>query len=183
MTAASAVRRADTPEQCASWEKVARHCDDRHSRNDLTKVLLMSYSYGMTTTKPKVQWDGEIQNTCTCTKYDPIKDEFTDEPSDYCDGSCWDDTLHLFHCEIKQWWDANPTYNWRVDGLPLWNRSVSGEFTAKNIPDFIRGITVKAEWLLRYKLENDVLHCHLSHHDVPTGRSYTVHYGTDDGDE
>lgn len=143
----------------------------------------MPYSHGMTTTKPKVQWDGEIQNTCTCTKYDPIKEDFTDEPADYCDGVCWDDALHLFGCEIKQWWDGNPTYTWSVDGLPLWNRSVSGEFTARNHADFIRGITVRGEWYLRYKVDGETLHCHLSHHDVPTGRSFTVRYGAEDGEE
>lgn len=137
----------------------------------------------MTTTKEKVAWDGLIQNTCTCTKYDPIKEEFTDEPAEYCDGSCWDDALHLFHCEIKQWWDNNPTCAWAVDGLPLWNRSVSGEFEARTIPEFVRGITVNGEWHLRYKLDGEVLHCNLSHHDVPMGRSYSVRYGSDDGGE
>ena len=47
---------------------------------------------------------------------------------------------------------------------------------AKTFADFVRGITVNAEWRLLYKLENKTLHLNLAHHDVPMGRGYTVRY-------
>lgn len=165
---------------CCVWAwRVARD-----TKQKLDIVLDMPYSLTMTKTQQptKVEWAGVIQNTCTCTKYDPITQESTDELTDDCNGDCWDDALHLFHCDIKEWWDANPNYDWQVDGLPLWNRSVSGEFTAKTIPDLIRGITVNGEWRLSYRVSGETLYCNLSHHDVPMGRSYTVTYNSTDGE-
>lgn len=144
----------------------------------LDKETLMRQTESMTNTHTD-GWDGELTNTCTCTVYDMDTDENT--PSEYCYGDCWEDAVHLFHTDIKEWWDANPTYDWQVDGLPLWNRSVSGTFTAKNIRDFIRGITVDAEWRLCYKLADDCLQLNLAHHDVPMGRSFSVRYH--EGDE
>jgi hypothetical protein len=122
-------------------------------------------------------WDGELTNTCSCRTYDPITEEETMPSS--CYGDCWDDTLHLFSIGIEDWFNNNPTYEWSVSGLPLWNGTASGNFTAKTIAEFIRGITVNAEWSLRYKVEGSELHCNLSHHDAPTGGSYTVTYGAE----
>ena len=31
-------------------------------------------------------WQSEVSNDCTCTKYDAINEEFTDEPADDCYG-------------------------------------------------------------------------------------------------
>lgn len=86
----------------------------------------------------------------------------------------------MLKCDIGTWWDANPTYTWEIDGLPLWNRSVGGKFTAKTLEEFVQAITVNSEWRLCYKLVDAVLHLNLAHHDVPTGRGYTVRYATDD---
>ena len=137
----------------------------------------------MTTTKTQSDWDGVIQNSCDCMKYDPIKEEYTDEPADDCYGDCWETAVFHFTEGIKGWYDANPTYNFTIDGLPLWNRSVSGEFTAKTIPDFIRAVTVNDTWRLRWQLSGEVLHLNLSHHDVPMGRGYTVRYALDEYSE
>lgn len=112
---------------------------------------------------------GEITNVCECDGYD-------------CSSDCWDFALECLAEDIRQWWDDNSTYLWRVEGLPLWNGSVSGQFEARTIADFIRGITVNSAWRLRWSLEGDHLECMLSHHDVPTGRSYKVYHGSDDGD-
>ena len=130
----------------------------------------------MTKTKTQSEWDGAIHNTCDCTKYDPIKEEHTDEPADYCDGNCWETAVEFFTESVKEWYDANPTYNFIVDGLPLWNRSVSGEFTAKTITEFIRAVTVNDTWRLRWQVSGEVLHLNLAHHDVPMGRGYIVRY-------
>lgn len=112
---------------------------------------------------------GEITNVCECD-------------GDYCGGDCWDLALDCFAEDIRQWWDDNPTYLWRVEGLPLWDRTVSGQFEARTIEDFVRGITVRSEWRLRWSNKGDHLECVLSHHDVPTGGVLRVYHGIDDGD-
>jgi len=133
----------------------------------------MGQTVCMTTTQ-KTEWDGELTNRCTCTNYNETTEEW--EESNDCYGTCWDDALEFFHESIKDFYENNPSYEWKVEGLPLWNNSVSGGFMAKTFADFVRGITVNAEWRLLYKLENKTLHLNLAHHDVPTGRGYTVRY-------
>lgn len=123
-------------------------------------------------------WDGEITNTCSCRTYDPITEKEI-ETTD-CYGDCWDDSLRELVVDIGEWFNNNPTYEWSVNGLPLWDGSVSGKFTAKTIVEFVRGITVNSEWQLRYKVEGSELHCNLSHHDAPVGGSYIVTYGGED---
>ena len=128
-------------------------------------------------TKTETKWQGELTNSCTCLRYDHETEQFTDEPSETCYGDCWEDAVYLFAEETKVFRDANPTDEWRVSGLPLWNRSVDGVFTATTVQDFIRGVTVRGEWHLRYRVDGDHLHLNLSHHDVPMGRSFSVTYG------
>jgi hypothetical protein len=142
---------------------------------------VVRHNYCMTN---KPEWDGEFTNTCSCANYDPETDTTT--PLDYCDGSCWDEQVDNFYYAVKAWWDNNPSLNeigkrvWAVDGLPLWNRSVGGHFVADKIDDFIRAVTVNAEWRLCYSLSGDTLHLNLAHHDVPMGRGYTVRYASAD---
>ena len=90
--------------------------------------------------------------------------------------SCYDDDVDNFYYEVKDWFEGNDAREWQVNGLPLWGGDVSGWFTAHHFHDFVQGITVRSEWTLRYRLNGDTLECILSHHDVPTGRSYTVTY-------
>lgn len=90
--------------------------------------------------------------------------------------SCYDDDVDNFFYSVKEWYEGNDSATWQVNGLPLWNGDVSGYFTAKNFYEFVEGITVRSEWTLRYRLDGDTLNCVLSHHDVPTGRSFTVTY-------
>lgn len=105
-------------------------------------------------------WDTEVTNTCTC------------DTIDMCDGDCWEDVKFFVEETLGDLWERDS--EWVVDGLPLWNRDVSGVFRARTIDDFIRGITVRSEWILRLTRRDDVVHACLSHHDVPTGRSFTV---------
>lgn len=119
------------------------------------------------------EWDGELGNTCTCLIE---KEDGTNEIPDDCFGDCWDDQLEIFGEFLKEFFDGNEMKEWQVDGLPLWNRTVSGKFFAKKIADFVEGITVRGQWHLFYKLESDALRVCLSHHDVPTGGTFTVRY-------
>jgi len=104
-------------------------------------------------------WTTEVTNVCTCE-------------TDWCDADCWNDVTYFVGMELGDLWEEGAT--WYVDGLPLWNRDVSGSFRADTIDDFIRGITVKDVWTLRLRREGDIVNAMLSHHDVPTGRSFTI---------
>jgi len=106
-------------------------------------------------------WTTEVTNVCTC-----------DQSIDYCDNNCWETVKFFVEDTLGDLWQ--PYVDWVVEGLPLWNRNVSGVFRARTIDEFIEGITVKSEWVLRLRREGDVVHASLSHHDVPTGRSFTV---------
>ena len=107
----------------------------------------------------------KITNNCTCTGEDG---EYTDD----CYG-CWNDVLADFNENTKHLLDIADG-NFFIDGLPLWNYNVSGNFTVKNTEELLRAITIRGDWTLRYSVDNDTLYCRLSHHDVPTGRSFTV---------
>lgn len=123
------------------------------------------------------QWDGELGNTCSCLIE---KEDGTCEIPDYCFGDCWDDQLEIFGEFLKEFFDGNEDKEWQVDGLPLWDRKVSGRFSATKVADFVEGITVRGEWHLLYKLEDKTLKVRLSHHDVPTGGVFTVTYAKGD---
>lgn len=105
-------------------------------------------------------WTTEVTNVCTC------------DTIDYCDADCWQDVKFFVEETLGDLWE--PYVDWVVEGLPLWNRDVSGVFYARTIDEFIQGITVKGEWVLRLRREGDVIRASLSHHDVPMGRSFTV---------
>ena len=126
------------------------------------------------------QWDGELSNSCTCTIYNETTGEF--DNTDTCYGDCWDDQLEVFGEFVKEFFDGNELKEWQVDGLPLWERKVSGKFSANKIADFVQGITVRGEWHLFYKLDGETLRVLLSHHDVPTGGVFTVRYAEEDSE-
>jgi len=116
-----------------------------------------------------------ISTECDCIVCD---DDGNESPSPDCFG-CWDDKLSYFaeNTEelraISRWW--------RIDGLPLWNRKVSGTIVVEDVNDLIAGITVNGEWSLRYKVTPTHLWCYLSHHDA--SGSFTVYpYLRDDAD-
>ena len=121
-----------------------------------------------------------LTNSCICETYDEELNEFI--ASDNC-GGCWDDEMSCLKDYLGNWFTDNPTDCWQVNDLPLWNREVSGLFTARTIDDFVRGITVRGDWALHLRLDGDTLHADLSHHDVPMGRSFTITYGREDGYE
>jgi len=110
-------------------------------------------------------WTTEVTNVCTCNHDNDCG--WVD-----CLGDCWEDCKFFVEQELGDLWERN--CDWVVEGLPLWDRNVSGVFRARTIDEFIEGITVKGEWVLRLKRESNVVHARLSHHDVPTGRSFTV---------
>ena len=111
-----------------------------------------------------------ITNSCTCV----------DENGyliNYCCG-CWDDMLESFRIDTQEWWDGNSTYNFNIVGLPLWNRTVSGSFTAKSQADLIQSIGINGDWTMHYRIDGDKLHVHISHHDASGWM--TVTYATED---
>ena len=142
----------------------------------------MGHTVPMTLTHYKdiSQWDGELSNSCTCTIYNETTGEF--DNTDTCYGDCWDDQLEVFGEFVKEFFDGNELKEWQVDGLPLWERKVSGKFSANKIADFVQGITVRGEWHLFYKLDGETLRVLLSHHDVPTGGVFTVRYAEEDSE-
>ena len=121
-----------------------------------------------------------LTNSGTCEYFD--EDTQKSIPSLECYG-CWDDEMSFLKDLLGDWFTDNPTNRWKVSGLPLWNRDVSRSFTARTIDDFVRGITVRGDWTIRLRLKGDTLHAHLSHHDVPMGRSFTITYGSEKGEE
>ena len=113
----------------------------------------------------KTKHEYTITNSCTCTGEN---DEYIAD----CYG-CWNDVLVMFNDDTKHLLDIT-NGDFFIDGLPLWNRNVAGNFTVKNTEDLLRAITITGDWTLRYSVDSDTLYCCLSHHDVPTGRSFTV---------
>jgi hypothetical protein len=116
----------------------------------------------MTTTR---EWQTEVTNVCTCETDDTAAGL-------YCDGDCWDTVKFFVKETLGDLWERDS--EWVVNGLPLWNGDVSGVFRARTIDDFIRGVTVRSEWVLKLMRSDNIIHASLSHHDVPTGRSFTV---------
>lgn len=109
---------------------------------------------------------GEITNDCTCTVYDSVAEEYTDEPAPFCYGDCWEDSVYFFGLCTEELRNANPDGWWAVDDIQLWNRTVSGYFQATNVTDIIRGMTVNSSWTMRYRVYADRVEYSLSHHDA-----------------
>jgi hypothetical protein len=106
------------------------------------------------------EWDTIVTNVCDC------------DTTDLCDGDCWETVKYFVQVALADLWEEGAI--WHVDGLPLWDGNYDGTFRADTIDDFIRGVTVRGEWTLRLLRNKDIIHARLSHHDVPTGRSFTI---------
>lgn len=122
--------------------------------------------------------DAEITNQCTCTKYDPVAEEFTDEPADECSGICWEFAEEDFHETVREFFGDGGTF--AIDGFPLWGGPVSGYFQARNLREFLAAVTVRGAWNLRYSVGPDEFSATIWHHDVPMGGSFTVVRDEDD---
>lgn len=107
-----------------------------------------------------------ITNDCTCC------DE-NNEPTLDCYG-CWDSEVDNFYYEFRTFFDSNEDKWWHVEGLPLWNRTLSGKFRADTAEKFLQSITVDASWRLSCFVQDNVMHATLSHHDVPMGKTMTI---------
>jgi len=123
------------------------------------------------------EWQSVITNACTCQIYIPLSDTYSD--ATVCYGECQSANEELLEHDLGDWWSSNPTNLWAVKGLPLWDRDADFIFQTDDyfdIDEFIRAITVNGEWILRYRLDGEILTAHLSHHDCPTGKSFTITY-------
>lgn len=123
-----------------------------------------------TTTTDEVLAHGELTNTCTCSYWDEGSSEYV--PSEHCFGDCWDDALYSFGFAVEHLLAMSNRFG--VAGLQLWYGPVDGEFTATNVGDFVRGVTVNSSWTMRYSVYADRMEYSLSHHDAPTGSSSVV---------
>ena len=124
----------------------------------------------MTITETPTAW-GELTNACTCLIADEETHEFVDSPE--CFGDCYETDLLFFeHCVSDFLAESN---TFQVSGIRLWNREVGGVFTANTVAEFVRGITVESEWILRYQVFGaQRIEFSLSHHDAPKGSASVV---------
>jgi hypothetical protein len=117
---------------------------------------------------------GEITNTCTCTVYDEVTGEHTEELATNCYGDCWEDSVYFFGLVTEELRDSNNTDWWQVTNLRLWNGDFGGLFHAKTVTELISGMTVRSEWTMRYEVFSDRIDYSLSHHDAPMGSKTTL---------
>lgn len=96
--------------------------------------------------------EGYISTECVCS-----------EDID-CYGDCWDMMLDEFFFMLDDWFVPG---SFRITGFPTWYGSVSGEFDAKTVMDFLNKITPdRTEFNLRYDIDDDGNFVgFLSHHD------------------
>ena len=126
------------------------------------------------------EWENSISNSCSCQDFNENTQEFS--PSVDCYGDCWQDTISQFAEEAKSLLDISES--WVISGLPLWNRDVNGTAKIKNAEELLRALTVQGEWNLRFNIHPTRIVCHLSHHDVPMGRTFFAYpVLLDEGDD
>lgn len=123
----------------------------------------------MTTTETRIAY-GELTNTCTCSVLDETTGEFL--PTSDCFGDCWDSELEFFGECVKGILAQSEWF--RVEAVRLWNGDFDAIFRATTVAEFVRGITVDSEWILRYEVFADRVEFSLSHHDAPTGSASVV---------
>ncbi len=116
---------------------------------------------------------GTITNECSC-------ENENGEPTEYCYGDCWEDTVYHFSLAIKDLLEQNADDYWEVENLRLWNREVSGSFYADTVKNLLRGMTVESSWIMRYEVFADRVEYSLSHHDAPTGSSSVLRIAKND---
>jgi len=110
----------------------------------------------------KTQLLTTISNTCDC------------DHEHGCGGSCWDDVVECFAIDTAHLFDKSEYGWWRVSDLPVWDGTMSGISQAKNAVELLRLMTVRGEWILRYRVTATKIVALLSHHDCPTGGTLTV---------
>lgn len=110
---------------------------------------------------------GELTNGCTCVTYNDETGDFDTAPE--CWGDCWDTAVEDFETVTEAFRNTNETGWWKVENLRLWNGEASGYFHADKVADLITGMTVRAEWTMRYTVFADRIEYSLSHHDAPMG--------------
>jgi len=123
-----------------------------------------------TTTKTYL-YKGEITNGCTCTEFDETIADWI--PRAECYGYCWDDQVEDFTNCLGEFIDEAPSNRFRIEGFPLWNRTVAGEFRANSARDFLESVTVRGDWMLRWEVTPEAFTAILSHHDA-SGRITVV---------
>ena len=109
----------------------------------------------------------QITNSCTCT------DE-NGEPTLYDCYGCWHDVVNEFTSDTEEFFNLATHGEFRINGLPLWSGDIFGVAKVADAKELLRAITVNGDWQLSYCVEGETLHCLLSHHDVPTGKGFTV---------
>lgn len=125
----------------------------------------------------------EITNTCTCTQYDFVLGDWTDEPATDCYGDCWDMVLDDFREDTKSLRESNTTGWWKCTDLRLWNRNVSGYFHADTVAKLLEGMTVRSEWIMRYTVHEDRVEYSLSHHDAMGSATTLTPVSEDEAEE
>lgn len=125
-----------------------------------------------------IEWQGELTNYCECEDYDELTDTWYASESGCHSLGCstYDDAMNALDEVIYEWWHANSHGVFFANGIPVWNRQYERIFYADGVADLIQAVTVKGEWRLKYRLDNEILHLMLFHHDVPTGKVFTVTY-------
>lgn len=114
--------------------------------------------------------------------------------SNTADEDEWEEAHYKFISAVQaaffdDYGDKPASYEdeWLVVGFPLWHATVDGIFLARNPHDVLRSITVNSQWTLDWRIEKEnkkpVLRCRLSHHDVPTGASFSARPFGDEWDE
>ena len=104
------------------------------------------------------------QNTCSCGNWDEETEEFT--PSNDCYGDCWHDTVQDF-ANITEHLFTENNQEFRIDGFPRWDGTVSGTFHARTPEKLLESITPdRTEWRLEVTVHATHLTGFLSHHDA-----------------
>lgn len=112
---------------------------------------------------------GHISNVCSCTEYD--MDTMQNVDAEWCDQTCWYFAIEDFENCVMALFDRETMpdgkYPFKVEGIPLWNRTVGGVACVNNAEDLIRAMTVNSEWTLEWEFDNETMELggRLSHHD------------------
>lgn len=120
----------------------------------------------------KVTHENYIQNTCICT----------DEEGNYTPDcfDCWDDQVDNFRYAVREFFDNNATYYFRIGGIRLWDREIGGIAKCETPMELLRAMTVNSEWSMEYTVHENAIEYSLSHHDAPMGSSSFVRHATEE---
>jgi hypothetical protein len=115
-------------------------------------------------------------------------ERFTVTLTNECDDSFdWEFALDELECVLGS--SLTTDSKWTCEGLPLWNRKLTGTFTASSVREWLSAVTVSGGWRLRVTRKwttNDGMPREFAavlwHHDVPTGATMCVMRQIDDED-